>query len=66
MKWPAQDHTLATQQAVQMLEDAAVTLRCVASTLELTKPKPKTRVELRRMLSGVLAHVEIVRISIRE
>lgn len=65
-KYEAQPDNLAKGRAIDMLEEAAMALRHVASTLTFTRPRVKARAELRRMLSGVLADVETVRQAIKE
>lgn len=62
---PAQAENLAIAQAVSMLKDCAAQLTNYAEVLQ-RQPRRQLRVELKRALSGVLADVEVVRVSIRE
>jgi hypothetical protein len=63
---PAQADNLPTSQALTLLERCVDALTEVANTLEHSRPRPAMRAAMRRRLSGVLADVETVRVSIRE
>lgn len=64
--YPAQADNLAVNQATDMLTRAIDSLGFVMVGLNKPKPSPEARLEMRRLLSGVLASVETVRVSIRE
>jgi hypothetical protein len=62
---PAQADNLATDRAVSMLRVSANLLLTQAEALQ-QRPTRTARAALKRVLSGVLADVETVRVSIKD
>ena len=56
----------AAERALDLLGESISRLKDVRFALRNTKPTKDRRGELRRQLSGVLADVETVRLSIKE
>ena len=62
---PAQPDNLAIDRAASILRASAAVLLTQADVLQTT-PKRQVRMALKRMLSGVLADVEMVRQAVKD